>query len=103
MLAYGTAISVPARRLVKHADVIATMSLEGPAGSVATFHEGLQKLRPHAGSIESAANTCRIMGESEIFESHVDCGRVQDPYSIRYVPQEHGAVRDALQSCRRRL
>lgn len=96
MTAYGTAIVVRARRLVKHVDIVATMSLEGLAGSIAPFHERLQRLRPHAGAIESAENVRRMMKGSQILDSHVDCDRVQDPYSIRCVPQVHGATRDAL-------
>ncbi|MDX1624021.1 MAG: aromatic amino acid lyase, partial [Gemmatimonadota bacterium] len=53
--------------------------------------------RPHPGQVESAARLRSLLGEtSEIGDSHKDCGRVQDPYSIRCMPQVHGAVRDAL-------
>ncbi len=96
MAAYAAAIAVRARRLVKHADVVSTMSLEGLKGSVNPFDERLNALRPHPGAIETAQNVRRMMADSRILESHADCNRVQDPYSLRCVPQVHGASRDAL-------
>ncbi|RME36270.1 MAG: histidine ammonia-lyase, partial [Planctomycetota bacterium] len=57
----------------------------------------LQRLRPHAGAAATASNVRRLMVESEILPSHADCDRVQDPYSIRCVPQVHGASRDAIE------
>ena len=96
MAAYAAAIAVRARRLVKHVDVVAAMSLEGVMGSVGPFHEKLHRLRPHVGAMQSAENVRRMMTGSEILASHADCTRVQDPYSIRCVPQVHGATRDAL-------
>ncbi len=96
MLAYAAAVAVRARRLARHADVIATMSLEAYRGSLRPFDEGLVALRPHRGAIEVASNVRRLMAESEILVSHVDCNEVQDPYSLRCVPQVHGACRDAL-------
>src|SRR5208337_2206241 len=60
----------------------------------------IQKARPHAGQIKTAANLRRLLEQSEINESHRDCGRVQDAYSLRCIPQVHGAVRDTLAHCR---
>ena len=101
MCAYGAAVAVRARRLAKQADIIATMSLEGYRGSVQPFDERLHRLRPHEGAVETARNVRRMMADSEILESHKDCGKVQDPYSLRCVPQVHGASRDALRhACR---
>ena len=96
MLSYAAWIAVRARRLIKHVDVIAAMSLEGIKGSIGPFHEKLHQLRPHVGAMQSADNIRRMMTGSEILASHADCARVQDPYSIRCVPQVHGATRDAL-------
>jgi len=96
MTAYGAAIALRARRLLAHADVIACMSLEGTRGSVKPFDERLQRLRPHRGALETAENVRRMMADSEILASHAGCDRVQDPYSLRCVPQVHGASRDAL-------
>ena len=96
MSAIAATVLVRARRLVRHCDIIAAMSLEGIAGSVKPFDERLHALRPHRGAIESAANVRSLLAESDILPSHADCDRVQDPYSIRCVPQVHGASRDAL-------
>ncbi len=96
MSAFAAVIAVRARRLVKQADVVAAMSLEGCAASVKPFDERLHQLRPHAGAIEAADNVRRLMADSQIVASHANCDRVQDPYSLRCIPQVHGAARDAL-------
>lgn len=96
MSAHAAHIAVRARRLLKHADLVAAMSLEGCAGSVKPFDETLHTLRPHLGAIETAANVRNLMRESEVLTSHADCDRVQDPYSLRCVAPVHGASRDAL-------
>ncbi|MBI4718848.1 MAG: histidine ammonia-lyase [Planctomycetes bacterium] len=96
MSAYAAAALVRARRLMKAADVIATMSLEAMMGSIRPFDERLNALRPHPGALETAHNVRRLMESSEILPSHADCDRVQDPYSLRCAPQVHGASRDAL-------
>ncbi len=96
MTAHGVVLTNRSRRLVKQADIIASMSLEGAAGSAQPFDERLHALRPHTGAIESAANLRRLLADSEILASHADCDRVQDPYSLRCIPQVHGASRGAL-------
>lgn len=96
MAAYGANIGVRARRLADLADLVACMSLEGLRGSVRPMDARLHALRPHPGAVAVAANVRRHMSESEIVESHRNCDRVQDPYSLRCVPQVHGAFRDAL-------
>ncbi len=96
MAAYGAAIAIRARRLAKIGDIVASMSLEGLAGSARPFDERLHRLRPHPGAIECAVNIRQLLADSEILPSHIGCDRVQDPYSLRCVPQVHGAFRDAL-------
>ncbi|MEK6643884.1 MAG: histidine ammonia-lyase [Planctomycetota bacterium] len=96
MLAYLADIVVRGHRLAKHADVIATMSLEAIRGSLKPFSEGLLALRPHRGAVEVGENVRRLMADSEILLSHANCDKVQDPYSLRCVPQVHGACRDSL-------
>ncbi|MFQ5491129.1 MAG: histidine ammonia-lyase [Phycisphaerae bacterium] len=96
MNAYAAAMVIRARRLVKHADIIASMSLEGIRGSLKPFDARLHQLRPHPGAIAAADNIRRLMTDSQVLESHANCDRVQDPYSLRCVPQVHGAIRDAL-------
>jgi histidine ammonia-lyase len=97
MTAYAAQIAVRARRLADLADLIACMSLEGLRGSVRPSDERLHRLRPHPGALVVAANVRQHMRESEILKSHEHCGRVQDAYSLRCVPQVHGAFRDALE------
>jgi histidine ammonia-lyase len=87
---------VRAERLMRVADVAAAMSVEGLMGSHRPFHEAVTRLRPHPGAVLVASNLRALLADSEIVESHADCGRVQDAYSLRAVPQVHGASRDAL-------
>jgi histidine ammonia-lyase len=96
MLAYGAFILHRAQRLVRSADVLASITLEALRGSLVPFDARVHAVRPHRGQARVAANVRALMVDSEILESHRDCGRVQDPYSLRCVPQVHGASRDAL-------
>ncbi len=96
MSAHGAFALHRALHLVKLADVIAAMSLEALQGSVAPFDPRIADLRPHPGHAAVAHNIRELLIDSEILESHRDCGKVQDPYSLRCVPQVHGASRDAL-------
>ena len=84
------------RRLAKQADIIAAMSLDATQGSLRPFDERLLALRPHRGATEVGANMRRLLADSEILISHATCDKLQDPYSLRCVPQVHGACRDAL-------
>lgn len=96
MSAYGAFVAERALRLVKSADVLAAISLEALRGSLVPFDARVHSVRPHRGQAAVAGNIRRMLTESEILESHKDCERVQDPYSLRCVPQVHGASRDAL-------
>jgi histidine ammonia-lyase len=77
------------------ADIIGAMSLEALTGTKAPFDERLHRLRPYAGSLLVAQRLRHLLHDSAIMQSHVDCGRVQDPYSLRCMPQVHGASRNA--------
>jgi len=77
------------------ADIIGAMSLEALTGTKAPFDERLHQLRPYAGSRLVAQRLRLLLHDSAIMQSHVDCGRVQDPYSLRCMPQVHGASRNA--------
>jgi len=77
------------------ADIIGAMSLEALTGTKAPFHERLHMLRPYAGNKLVAQRLRLLLKDSAIMQSHVDCGRVQDPYSLRCMPQVHGASRNA--------
>ena len=96
MSAYGAYILEKAGRLGKLADLAAAMSLEALQGSVKPFDPRIQEVRPHPGQKIVAANVRLLLTASEILESHRNCGKVQDPYCLRCVPQVHGASRDAL-------
>ena len=100
MLAIGTLMLLAAETLVDTADVIGAMTCDALKGTNVAFDERIQKARPHAGQIKTAANLRRLLEPSEIRQSHSDCGRVQDAYSLRCIPQVHGAVRDTLAHCR---
>ncbi len=96
MAAYAAFVLEQSLHLLKAADLISAMSLEALQGSLTPFDERIQRLRPHQGQIESARNIRSLLVESEILESHRHCGKVQDPYCLRCVPQVHGASRDSL-------
>jgi histidine ammonia-lyase len=72
------------------------MSLEALKGSTRPFDERLQAARPHPGQAQVAKNMRTLLAESEIAESHKNCGKVQDAYSLRCMAAVHGASRDAL-------
>ena len=78
------------------ADLIGAMSLEALLGTPRAFDPRIHAVRPHPGQAESAANLRRLLADSFIVESHRDCAKVQDPYSLRCMPQVHGASRDSL-------
>jgi len=77
------------------ADIIGAMSLEALTGTKSPFDERLHELRPFAGCRLVAQRLRLLLTDSAIMQSHVDCGRVQDPYSLRCMPQVHGASRNA--------
>src|SRR6187431_2419829 len=94
-----------ALRLALTADVIGAMSLEAMLGTGASFEEELIAARPHPGQVASARHLRALLEGSEIWESHrADTEhRVQDAYSLRCMPQVHGAARDALAELERVL
>ncbi len=101
MSAYGAFVLEKAWHVVQTADILAAMSLEALQGSIKPFDERIQNVRPHPGQLRAASNVRALLAGSEILESHRDCGKVQDPYCLRCVPQVHGASRDALGYARR--
>ena len=100
MLGVGSLALLAAETLVDTADVIGGLSCDALKGTDTAFDERIHKARPHHGQITSAANLRRMLEGSQIRESHRTCGRVQDAYSLRCIPQVHGAVRDTLAHCR---
>src|SRR5438445_4673358 len=99
MLAVGTLALLAAETLVDSADVIGAMTLDALRGTDVAFDDRIHKVRPHAGQLKTASNLRRMLEGSQIRESHRECGRVQDAYSLRCIPQVHGAVRDTLAYC----
>ncbi len=97
MLAYGSYCIERALKLRRAADILAAMSLEALQGSSSPFDQRVHMVRPHQGQQLIAGNIRRLLANSEIMDSHRNCGKVQDPYSLRCVPQVHGASADALQ------
>jgi histidine ammonia-lyase len=77
------------------ADIIGAMSLEALTGTKAPFDKRLHELRPFEGNKLVAQRLRILLTGSDIMQSHIDCGRVQDPYSLRCMPQVHGASRNA--------
>ncbi|MGQ0761047.1 MAG: histidine ammonia-lyase [Acidobacteriota bacterium] len=97
MAAVGGLALHRAARLTRLADVAGAMSLEALKGTPVAFDERIHAARPHRGQTEVAAHLRELLRDSEIRESHVENDpRVQDAYSLRCMPQVHGAVRDAL-------
>ncbi len=85
------------RKLIPLSDEIAALSLEALRGTRAAYDPRIHAVRPHPGQIAAASHMREILGEtSEIAESHKDCNKVQDAYSLRCLPQVHGVGRDAL-------
>ena len=85
-----------AERLSRAADIAAALSIDGLMGSMHPFEPRVHEPRPFAGQAASADNLLRLLSGSAINASHVNCGRVQDAYSMRCAPQVHGAAREAL-------
>jgi histidine ammonia-lyase len=82
--------------LLDLADVAGALSIEGYQGSAAPFKEALHKIRPFKGCIVVAERMRLLLENSQNVDSHEDCVRVQDPYSMRCIPQVHGASRNAF-------
>jgi histidine ammonia-lyase len=100
MLAVGVLALLAAEILADTADVIGALSLDALRGTDAAFDERIHNVRPHPGQLRTAANLRKMLEGSPLRESHRDCDRVQDAYSLRCMPQVHGAVRDTLTHCR---
>jgi len=96
MAGLGALAVLDAGRLARLADVAGAMSLEALMGTNAAFDARIHALRPHPGQQIVAANLRALTAESGVIESHRDCTRVQDAYSLRCMPQVHGSAREAI-------
>jgi len=99
-LATGLMTWCRARQLLDIADLAGAMSLEALKGSPVAFDDRIHQVRPHAGQLEVAARLTHFLRDSEIRQSHIDCARVQDAYSLRCMPQVHGPVRECIEYVR---
>jgi histidine ammonia-lyase len=86
--------------LARVADLSGAASLDAARGSDAAFDPRVVNARPHPGALAAAANLRKLLSGSAIRESHRGCGRVQDNYALRCMPQVHGAARDAFEHAR---
>lgn len=84
-----------AGRLIKAIDIVSALTIEGLKGSSSPFGEDINSVRGQKGQQKSASAMRKLLIDSKIISAHVHCSRVQDPYSLRCIPQVHGAARDA--------
>jgi histidine ammonia-lyase len=96
MLALGCLALVEAKKLMKQADIIACLTLDAVRGTASAFDERISILKPQPGQLDVSRNLLKLISGSEIINSHPDDGKVQDPYSLRCIPQVHGACRQTL-------
>lgn len=97
MAALGSLALYEAKRVVKIADIATALTLEAVRGTKRAYDPDISSLKPQPGQLLVSNNLTLLLNEvSEIAKSHVDCGKVQDPYSLRCVPQVHGAIRQTL-------
>lgn len=96
MAALGSLAIEKAERIMKLADITAALTCDGVRGTLRAFDPKIQRLKPHPGQIQTANNLRKLLNDSDVMNSHVECGKVQDPYSLRCVPQVHGACRQTL-------
>jgi len=95
MTAHAVKVVDELQNCLDHADIIAAMNLEAMLGSAQPFLPELHELRPYAGNKYVAHRMHTMLESSEILQSHEHCSRVQDQYSLRCIPQVHGASRNA--------
>ncbi len=93
--AHAVQVLAKLHNCLSQADIIGAMMIEGLQGSVKPFYKELHQLRPFKGNVHTANRVKSLLKGSEIMEDHIDCDRVQDPYSLRCIPQVHGASRNA--------
>src|SRR5690606_5403939 len=103
MCATGILALLRAEELAELADVAGSMTLEGLLGSHKPFIDDIHRVRNHPGQRAVAAHLRELLVKSELVGTHENCSKVQDPYSLRCMPQVHGAARDGLAYARRAL
>jgi histidine ammonia-lyase len=96
MAALGALAIVEARRIMKLADIASALTLDGVKGTTVAYNPLITSLKPHKGQVACVENLNKLLADSPLGKSHPNCGKVQDPYSLRCVPQVHGACRQTL-------
>lgn len=96
MTGVGALLCARAFELVKIANVVSALSTDALMGTPSAFNELISKVRPHRGQLECSRELTKLMSGSDIVKSHTECGEVQDAYSLRCIPQVHGAVLDSV-------
>ena len=96
MASLGILAIIESQKLFKLADIAAALTLDGMAGTNRAYDKKISQIRPHPGQVSTAGNLNRLLKGSGILQGHKDCDRVQDAYSLRCVPQIHGASRQTL-------
>jgi histidine ammonia-lyase len=103
MCAVGSLTLLRAEALGRVADLAGAMTVDALLGSHKPFLEAIHAVRPLPGQKDCAANLRRLLTGSELVDTHAHCSKVQDPYSLRCIPQVHGAAREGMAFCRRIL
>ena len=103
MTAVGCIVWHKAVNMMKAADVVAALSLEALKGTRAAFDRRISEVRPYPGQLATTDNVLALTSDSAIIASHLHCKKVQDAYSLRCVPQVHGASKEALLQAARTL
>ncbi len=100
MTALGALAIKQAEKMATLADIAAGVTLDAVRGTDRAYYKKISDLKPHKGQLDVCYNMEKILHDSEILHSHEHCGKVQDPYSLRCVPQVHGACRQTLEHAR---
>ncbi len=92
-----------AEKIMKYYDLVSAITIESLKGTATPFEPEIHEVRPHLGQINTAKNLRAILKDSPIIKSHIDCEKVQDSYSLRCIPQVHGAVKDAMSDVKKKI
>ncbi len=96
LTALGSIALYHSKILFEWSNYISAMTIDAMQGSIAPFHKKIQQAKPHPGQILVAQKIESLLKDSKILNNHAHCGRVQDPYSLRCIPQVHGAIYQTL-------
>ena len=101
MASIGCILINEAESLLKNAQIAGGMSLEALQGTAKAFDEKIHALRPYEGQQKVAANIRKLVADSKIIESHKECDKIQDAYTLRCIPQVYGAISDTIDYCKK--